>query len=548
MPTETEHPDHHLFHDSADSQHQRDQAQLAKFGYAQELHRSLGFFSTFAIAFSFISATNGFYALFYYGLDTGGPKALIWSWPIVVFGQLMVALTFAEAASHYPLAGGVYQWAKRLVNGTYGWFAAWMFAGALLVTVAGVAYGVAPIICSLFGWNASNTTILFWIAVFYTVAPMLINILSVEITAFFNNIGTLTEIIGLVVIAIALYIAVIIGHGQHQSLSVLFNQGGTAAGHHWGYITPFLAAMLTSAWVMYGFDAAGGMAEETVNPTKEVPRAIVFSVVITAIISAFWLVAMVLAIPNVAKTQAQGTNAIAYIFEAHYPHWVTDAFLVAVCIAIFVCCLAIQAATTRLLFAYGRDKMVPASRFFGYVNKRTRTPMWSAIFVGAATIAVLLYSSQLAKIIAWATVGTYIVYQMVVAGAIYARRKGWPKDKAYFNLGRWGWPVNIIALAYGVFMIIDLSWPWTTGSWFDRYLVPVSAAFVLGAGIIVYFIQRARGVDLSGTIHEIGQSPVDAEAALAMAAGEAGKVLPAGSRVSEMTGPQRPDGPGGLGG
>ena len=59
-------------------------------------------------------------------------------------------------------------------------------------------------------------------------------------------------------------------------------------------------------------------------------------------------------------------------------------------------------------------------------------------------------------------------------------------------------------------MIIDLSWPWTTGSWFDRYLVPVSAAFVLGAGIIVYFIQRARGVDLSGTIHEIGQSPVDA--------------------------------------
>lgn len=170
--------------------------------------------------------------------------------------------------------------------------------------------------------------------------------------------------------------------------------------------------------------------------------------------------------------------------------------------------------------------------------------MASAIFVGAATIAVLLYSSQLAKIIAWATVGTYIVYQMVVVGAIYARRKGWPKEKAHFNLGRWGWPVNLIALAFGVFMIIDLSWPWTTGSFFDRYLVPISAGCVLGAGIIVYFIQRARGVDLSGTIHEIGESPTDADAAFAMAAGEAGKVLSGGLGVSEMTGSDRPDGPG----
>jgi amino acid transporter len=94
----TEH--RHLFHDSADAQHQRDQELLAKFGYQQELRRSLGFFSTFAIAFSFISATNGFYALFYYGLDVGGPASLIWQWPIIVFGQFMVALVFAEAASH----------------------------------------------------------------------------------------------------------------------------------------------------------------------------------------------------------------------------------------------------------------------------------------------------------------------------------------------------------------------------------------------------------------------------------------------------------------
>jgi amino acid transporter len=63
------------------------------------------------------AATNGFYALFWHGLDVGGPAALIWSWPIIVFGQLMVSPTFAEAASRYPLAGGFYQWARHLVSG-----------------------------------------------------------------------------------------------------------------------------------------------------------------------------------------------------------------------------------------------------------------------------------------------------------------------------------------------------------------------------------------------------------------------------------------------
>ena len=124
----------------------------------------------------------------------------------------MVALVFAEAASHYPLAGGVYQWAKRFMGGTYGWWVAWMFAGALVVTVAAVAFGVAPIVCSLMGWQTSHGTLL-WIAVCFTLGPMLLNIYSVKVTAFFNNIGTVTEIIGLVVIAIALYVAVIIGHG-----------------------------------------------------------------------------------------------------------------------------------------------------------------------------------------------------------------------------------------------------------------------------------------------------------------------------------------------
>jgi amino acid transporter len=418
-----------------------------------------------------------------------------------------------------------------------------VFATALVVTVAAVCFGVAPIVCSLLGWDSSNSTTLLWIAVAFALGPMVLNILSVKVTAFFNNIDTVTEIIGLVVIAIALYAAVIFGKGDHQSLSVLFDTTpGAGGGAVFGYGSIFLASMLTGAWVLYGFDSAGGLAEETVNPTREVPRAMLFAVGITAAISAFWLVAMVLAIPDVAETQAQGTGAIAYIFDAHFPTWVTDVFLISVCVAIFVCCLAIQAATTRLLFAYGRDKMIPASKFFSYVHPSTRTPLLSAIFVGVAAIVVLLYVNlggsdpflAIARVTAWATAGTYIAYQLVVLGGLIARGRGWPKDRAYFNLGKWGWPVNIMALVYGVFMIINLAWPRTPdAAWYDNYLVVVSLTVVLVVGVIVYAIQRARGVDLSVTIREIDESPAEAQAMEAMAAGEAGKVLPGG--VTEMT-------------
>jgi len=532
-----------MFHDEADAQHKRDTEQLAKFGYKQDLRRSLGFFSTFAIAFSFISATNGFYALFSYGMTTGGPAGIIWSWPIVVFGQFMVALIFAEAASHYPLAGGVYQWAKRFMGGSYGWFVAWVFIWALLATIAAVAFGVAPIVCSLTGWDGSSTTTILWIAIVFTLGPMLLNVYSVKVTAFFNNIGTVTEIIGLVVIAIALYGAVIFGHGAHQGFGVLFNTGGTGVGHAFGYTGAFLAAMLTSAWVLYGFDTAGGLAEETVNPTREVPRAMLTAIGITAVISTFWLIAMVIAIPNVAKSVspdiAANPGTIKYIFDAHFPSWVTNAFLISVCAAIFVCCLAIQAATTRLLFAYGRDKMIPGHKFFGYVHPKTRTPMASAIFIAIAVIVILVIVDNtggspvqmIGRVTTWATVGTYVAYQMVVLGGLVARSKGWPKEKAYFNLGKWGWPVNIAAFVYGVFMIINLSWPRPIvgTAWYDMWITPLALGLAVVTGIIVYLIQRGRGVDLGATIHEIDESPAEAEAALAMAAGESGKVITPGS-------------------
>src|SRR5215469_5580563 len=107
--------------ETGSSGHQRDSADLARFGYPQELKRSLGTFSSFAVAFSYISPSTGIFTLFALGLTTLG-GVFIWTWPVVALGQFMIALNFAEVSSHYPIAGSVFQWSKYLAGRVYSWF------------------------------------------------------------------------------------------------------------------------------------------------------------------------------------------------------------------------------------------------------------------------------------------------------------------------------------------------------------------------------------------------------------------------------------------
>src|SRR5581483_4008595 len=141
-------------------------ARLESLGYKPQLNRVLGLFSNFAVAFTYLSPMVGIYSLFILGVGTGGP-AYLWLTIIPVVGMLFVALVFGELASHYPVAGALFQYSKFNVSAGYGWFVGWFYGIALLVTVASVDTGVVPYVTSLFhnwfgtNWNAtSHSTIL----------------------------------------------------------------------------------------------------------------------------------------------------------------------------------------------------------------------------------------------------------------------------------------------------------------------------------------------------------------------------------------------------
>src|SRR5438094_8856303 len=131
------------------TQEERDSALLQKFGYRQELRRTLGFISNFAVAFSYISVSTGTFSLFYLGILAGGP-AFFWTWPIVAIGQFIVALNFAELASHFPIAGSIYQWSKRLSGHTLGWFTGWIYFFAGILTIPAAAFTIPIPLLAIF--------------------------------------------------------------------------------------------------------------------------------------------------------------------------------------------------------------------------------------------------------------------------------------------------------------------------------------------------------------------------------------------------------------
>src|ERR1700736_5313004 len=333
---------------------------LGRFGYKQELRRVLGVYSSFAVAFSYISPSTGIFTLFApIGLAIAGPF-FFWSWPLVALGQFIIALNFAEVSSHFPVAGSVYQWTKYLANRPYSWMTGWiyLFAGVLTVTaVVSTIPGLVliPLLNNLGIGLANNAQTQVAIALVILASTTLLNIFGVRLVALINNTGVVFEILGMVVFALVLLIFY-----HHQSATVVFDSHYLGSGFTGG---AFLAAMFMSLFVIYGFDTASTLAEETKNPRAMAPRAVLASVVGAFIIGGIFLYSIIVAIPDMGKYVADaGTGKIgspADILTAVLPSWMANLYLVVVLAAIYVCCLAIQTSTIRLAFGMARDGKLP---------------------------------------------------------------------------------------------------------------------------------------------------------------------------------------------
>src|SRR5215472_17746101 len=347
---------------------------LQKYGYQQEFRRELKRFASFAIGFSFISITTGIFTTYGYVLTNSGPLG-IWTWPLVIVGQLFVSLVFASLASRIPLAGYSYQWTSRLANPKVGWLIGWVSFFFLIVDVVAVDYAVSStVLPGLFRYSETPQNA--WLATtIVIVVQMLLILFSTTWSTRINNTAVGTEIVGIVGLTLLL---VIVGavRGLLQP-SHLFSTGGAPS--PWfgsGTLTtasPFQLSFLLGAFTIVGFEAAANLAEETQDAHRAVPTAMWFSVFLSGVVGFAFLLALDLASQNIAALTASATP-VADIVTQMLGSVVGDVFLVFVTFSIFACGLVIFITVTRLTWAMSRDERFPGHSLFSRVGGQTGTP------------------------------------------------------------------------------------------------------------------------------------------------------------------------------
>ena len=297
-----------------------------------------------------------------------------------------------------------------------------------------------------------------------------INAFGVRLLALLNNIGVATEILGMLLFAL-----ILLFFANNQSADVLFQTFGAEEAQNGDLLATFMLGFFMSVFIVYGFDTAGTFGEETVDASRQAPRGVLSSIWISGAVGVVFLLAVILSIKDIPGQMAAGlggefpiANTILDNLNGEIAAGITlgEVYLAVILISVFVCTLAIQGAATRMMFSMGRDRHLPLGRLWGQVNSTFRTPANAAVAVGVlAALPILLVGPIGGFTLSIAATGTiYLSYFLCNLGVAFARARGWPRTRAWFNLGRWGMVVNILALIYGGLMIVNI------GLWHDEAL------------------------------------------------------------------------------
>lgn len=464
-----------------DVERDEEDAHLASLGYTSDYKREMSFWGNLSLGFTYLSPVVGVYSLFAFALGAGGGP-MIWAVVIAAVGQLLVALVFGEVVSQYPVSGGIYPWTRRLWGRRWAWMAGWVYMIALIATIASVSYGAGPFVAMLLGIEPStNITILCALGLIAVVT--LLNLGGTQLLGKVAFFGFAAELAGALVVGGWLLLT-----QRKQSLSVLLD-APEAITNGSSYLPAFLAASLIGVYLYYGFEACGDVAEEVKNPRVQIPKSMRMTIYIGGFASFFITLALLLAVPNIGEViSGKDADPVTTILQNAFGTVGFRVVLAIVLISFFSCALSLQAAASRLVYAYARDQMMPGSELLSKFSVGRAVPPY-ALALAAFVPSVIIVGSKisenaLTKIVSFASLGIYLGFMMVVLAALRARVKGW-QPSGRFTLGRFGMPVTVTAFSYQVLAAVNMAWPRTPdAAWYDNYIVLLSAAIVVGVGLL----------------------------------------------------------------
>ncbi|MFV9634493.1 APC family permease [Mycobacterium neumannii] len=426
-------------------------------GYTPELKRSLGSFQVFAISFAFISVAVGVFASYGAVLQSSGPVG-IWLWLVAAIGQTLVALVVAQFAARIALSGSSYQWASRLANPKVGWFFGWLTFWFLAIGVVAMDNALASqALMPLLGMAPDEDVArLITLAVLATQTVLVIA--STRLLGMVTSTAVALELTIVVVLVIGLG-AVMVFSGS-GTVDNMVSQGIAAGSPDYFAIGGgLMAGMVMGLVTLVGFDSAANLAEEAKDPYRSVPRAIVTSVLASAVLGFIFIFTLTVGIKSIPEV-SNSESPVATIIRDQLGSLTERILLSGIAFAMFGAGMVMLASCSRIVFAMARDSRFPGYTLFRRVNPRTRTPIPATVlmFVVGVALMVELPGQALLQLIVGSTILPALIYGAITVLYLSVRKRLGRREGA-FGLGRFEVPVAIAAIIWVVFSLVALMSP-----------------------------------------------------------------------------------------
>ncbi|CAG8888818.1 unnamed protein product [Penicillium egyptiacum] len=482
-----------------------DEEQLAALGHIQELRRDFSLWSIVCLQISLMATWEALSSVVAAALTNGGAPCLFYNYLITLIGTIFIVLSLSEIASIYPTAGGQYHWVHCLTPASYqataSWFTGWISIGGQLVFSASAAFAAGLQLQALITLNHLDSytptrwqgMLFYWLILAYSTA---LNIWGSKILPHTNTTAGVLHVVGFVII-----VTVLGAMSEKHSAGYVFTKFSNASG--WGNDgVSWLVGLLSTVYPFLGYDAACHLSEEMAKPSRNVPLAMIGSVVINGVIGLVYAIVLLFSLGDLESLLQSKTGFPFMQLFLNITGSPAGASVLALCITLVA--MAANAAcvtsTSRTAWAFARDSGLPASGFFAEVSPTLKVPVRMVLVVGFLQMLLgLIYlgsSTAFNAVLSMAILGMYASYvSPIVFMLIYGRRRSAAVARGLgsgsFNLGpRWGPVVNIAAILWLIIAMIFSTFPTvqpvTPGNM--NYCIVVTMGWMLIGGLYYYLL------------------------------------------------------------